>query len=384
MKISPIVLLAFLVACTKNMDAPSPETKAAADQQKPEACNFGIQVFNKARRAAAHESYSEKKKPRGGGPVTTPNATLLLDFDGQVVSNTPWNTKGSIDAAAANLKATEIDRILQRVSEDFSPFDVTVTTDEAIYNNTNSFKRMRVVITESWEWFGVVGGTAFDNSFTWGNNTPCFIFSTLLGYNEKFIAEAISHEVGHTLGLMHQAVYDEACHFLSEYNLGFGQGVTGWAPIMGIGYYQNVTTWHKGPTIFGCNTIQDDVAVIASVLGLRPDDNAEMVRSEKFNKSAEGMINNTNDIDYFFLDIKEPTTVIAQPHCLENEEGANLNLKMNLYDKHGVFIRAIDTPSSLSVSTILAKDKYYIGVETEASENQNRYGMLGRYVLKVE
>ena len=183
---------------------------------------------------------------------------------------------------------------------------------------------------------------------------------------------------------MHQAVYDEACHFLSEYNLGFGQGVTGWAPIMGIGYYQNVTTWHKGPTIFGCNTIQDDVAVIASVLGLRPDDNAEMVRSEKFNKSAEGMINNTNDIDYFFLDIKEPTTVIAQPHCLENEEGANLNLKMNLYDKHGVFIRAIDTPSSLSVSTILAKDKYYIGVETEASENQNRYGMLGRYVLKVE
>ena len=183
MKISPIVLLAFLVACTKNMDAPSPETKAAADQQKPEACNFGIQVFNKARRAAAHESYNEKKKPRGGGPVTTPNATLLLDFDGQVVSNTPWNTKGSIDAAAANLKATEIDRILQRVSEDFSPFDVTVTTDEAIYNNTNSFKRMRVVITESWEWFGVVGGTAFDNSFTWGNNTPCFIFSTLLGYN---------------------------------------------------------------------------------------------------------------------------------------------------------------------------------------------------------
>lgn len=382
MKISPIVLLAFLVACTKDMDVPSPE-KTVARQQKPEACSFGILDFNKARRAATHESSGEKRKPRGG-PVKTPNATILLDFDGQVVSNTLWNTEGPVTAAPANLKATEIERIIERVSEDFSPFDVTITTDEAVYNNTNTFRRMRVVITESWEWFGVVGGTAFDNSFTWGDNTPCFIFSTLLGYNEKFIAEAISHEVGHTLGLMHQAAYDEACQFLSEFNLGFGQGVTGWAPIMGIGYYQNVTTWHKGPTIFGCNSIQDDVAVIAAILGLQPDDNAEMERSEKFSKSAEGMINNKDDIDYFFLDIKQPTTVIVQPRCLENEEGANLNLKMNLYDKHGVFLRSIDTPSTLSVSTTLDKNKYYVGVETEASENQSRYGMLGRYVVKVE
>jgi hypothetical protein len=206
----------------------------------------------------------------------------------------------------------------------------------------------------------------------------------LLSYNEKFIAEAISHEVGHTLGLQHQAVYDGACNFLSEYNLGFGQGVTGWAPIMGIGYYQNITTWHRGPTIFGCNDIQDDVAIITGILNLQPDDNAEMVRSEKFNTSAEGIINKTDDIDYFFLDLKEPTTVIAQPRCLENEEGANLNLKMNVYDKHGVFIKTVDSPSTLSASTTLTKDKYYIAVETEDNESQNRYGMLGRYFLRVE
>jgi hypothetical protein len=384
MKISPIVLWVFLISCTKNNDAPSGNVQPLASQQKPQTCNFGISVFNKARRAAVHESYTEKKKPRDGGTTATASAAILLDFDGQVVSNTIWNAGNTINAAAANLRSSEMERIVQRVAEDFSPFNVTITTDEAVYNNTDPFKRMRVIVTESWEWFGVVGGTAFDNSFVWGNNTPCFIFSTLLGYNEKFIAEAISHEVGHTLGLRHQALYDEACNFLSEFNLGFGEGTTGWAPIMGIGYYRNVTTWHKGPTVFGCNVIQDDVAVIAGVLGLQPDDNAEMVRSEKFNTSAEGIINSTDDIDYFFLDLKQPATVTVQPHCLENEEGANLKLKMNVDDRHGVLIKAVDTPSTLSVSTLLAKEKYYIGVETKASENQNRYGMLGRYVLLTE
>jgi hypothetical protein len=369
------------VSCTKNIDAPSQRTRPVADKQ-PESCNFGIQVFNKTRRASTQETYTQKKKPRGE-PEITSNATILLDFDGQMVSNTIWNTSGDINATPANLKTIEIDKILQRVTEDFSPFDVAITTDEAIYNATNPFKRMRVIVTENWEWFGVVGGTAFNHSFTWGNNTPCFIFSTLLSYNEKFIAEAISHEVGHTLSLMHQALYDGSCNFLSEYNLGFGEGITGWAPIMGIGYYRNVTTWHKGPTIVGCKAIQDDVAIIADVLGLRPDDNAEMNRSEKFNTVAEGIINSKNDIDYYFLDIKKPTVVFVQPQCLENEEGANLNLKLNIYDKWGVFIKTIDTPSSLSASVTLDREKYYVGVQTEANENQSRYGMLGRYVLRT-
>ncbi|HYK57735.1 MAG TPA: hypothetical protein VEV15_14805, partial [Flavisolibacter sp.] len=249
MKISPIVLLALLVSCTKTIDAPSEKTKLLADK-KIEACDFGVQVFNKTKRAPTQEthilqeSYTLKKKPRGE-PVISSNATILLDFNGHVVSNTIWNTDiGDINATPANLREIEIDKILKRVGEDFSPFDVTVTTDEALYNRTNPLKRMRVIITENWEWFDVVGGTAYVNSFVWGNDTPCFIFSTLLNYNEKFIAEAISHEAGHTLGLLHQALYND-CNFLSEYNLGFGEGPTSWAPIMGIGYYNNVTTLHK-------------------------------------------------------------------------------------------------------------------------------------------
>jgi hypothetical protein len=383
MKYSPLVLLALLVSCTKNIDAPLVKAKPATNQ-KPETCTFGIEVFNKIKRGTFSGDYSLKKKPKDNELIAPPNATILLDFDGQVISNTMWNTKGDINAGPANLTDSEIDRVIKRVSEDFSPFNVTVTTDEDIYQATNPYKRMRVVITESWEWFGVVGGTSYNNSFTWGNNTPCFVFSTLLNYNEKYIAEAISHETGHTLGLLHQALYDDNCNFLSEYNEGSGEGPTGWAPIMGIGYYENITTWHKGPTVLGCNVIQDDVSIISATLGLLPDENIAMNKLKKIDIPAEGIINNSDDVDYYLIDLKQPATIIASPDCLPNGEGGNLCLKMSVYDKQGVLIKTIKDTASLSASTMLTNDKYYISVETEANQNQSRYGMLGKYTLRVE
>lgn len=383
MKCSPLVLLALLVSCTKNIEAPAIKAKPATGQ-KPETCNFGIEVFNKIKRGSFAGDYSLKKKAKDSGPVTPPNATILLDFDGQLVSNTIWNTKGDINAAPANLSGSEMDRIVKRVSEDFSPFDVMVTTDEDVYQATDPFKRMRVIITESWEWFGVLGGTSYNNSFEWGNNTPCFVFSTLLNYNEKYIAEAISHETGHTLGLLHQALYDDNCNFLSEYNEGSGDGPTGWAPIMGIGYYQNITTWHKGPTVLGCNALQDDVAIISKILGLLPDENIAMNKLKKTEIPVDGIMNTSNDIDYYLIDLKQSVTIVAEPDCVGNGEGGNLRLKMNVYDKNCVLLKTIEDPGSLSASTVLSKDKYYISVQTEANQNQSRYGMLGKYTLRME
>ena len=145
----------------------------------------------------------------GGGGTTPPSANvILLDFNGEYVANTMWNVNGPFTCAPANLNAEEVGLILQRVITDFTPFNITVTTDEAVYNAANPSKRTRVVITESWEWFGQAGGVSYINSFTWGTNTPCFVFSSLLGYNVKMIAEACSHEAGHTLGLRHQSLYD--------------------------------------------------------------------------------------------------------------------------------------------------------------------------------
>lgn len=362
----------------------TPDVLPAGKDQQPEICKFGLQVYNQAKRAASPDTYSFKRNPNAGKPAAIPNATIYLDFDGEVVSNTAWNAKGTIYAAAANLSVTEVERIVKRVSEDFSPFDVVVTTDETIYQATNPYKRTRVIVTETWEWFGVVGGTAFNNSFTWGNNTPVFIFSTLLNYNEKFIAEAISHEVGHTLGLLHQADYDPAGTLLSEYNMGCGDGITSWAPIMGIGYYQNVTTWHKGPTVLGYNNIQDDVAIISNIIGLKTDRNREMDKSEEFASGQQGLISDKNDIDYYFIHVKQPTTITAEPFCLAGGEGSNLNLKMKIYDKKGMLLKTIKTSSVLSVSTTLEKEKYFVSIESDPVHSVSRYGLLGNYTLLAQ
>jgi hypothetical protein len=159
-----------------------------------------------------------------------------------------WNVTGPFTCNSSGLSDAAITEAFNRVAEDYRPFNINVTTNETKYNSAPFNKRMRVVITTSYEWYGSgAGGVAYINSFTWGDNSPCFVFSSLLGYSVKNIAEAASHEAGHTLGLRHQSAYDAACVKLSDYNWGQGTGEIGWAPIMGAGYNQNMTLWNSGP-----------------------------------------------------------------------------------------------------------------------------------------
>ncbi|HEU4860670.1 MAG TPA: M57 family metalloprotease, partial [Chitinophagaceae bacterium] len=278
MKNLAIPCLLLLAACSKSIDQQHP----SIINNEKETCSFGLSEFNMVKRPAINIEMS-KGKPGGGGgngsggsggsgntggggtTTTTTANVILLDFNGEYVTNTMWNVSGPITCAPANLNAEEAGVILQRVTTDFTPFNITVTTDEAVYNAANPLKRMRVIITESWEWYGQAGGVSYLNSFTWGSNTPCFVFSSLLGYSVKMIAEACSHEAGHTIGLRHQSVYDAAGVKLSEYNWGQGSGEIGWAPIMGASYNENLSLWHYGPNSLSATTMQDDVAKIAAV-----------------------------------------------------------------------------------------------------------------------
>jgi len=131
-------------------------------------------------------------------------ATVLLDFDGQYVDGTSWNWNGPLSLGPANLTNEQITEIFNRVSEDYRPFNINITTDSTKYWAAPPAQRTRVVLTITSDWYGAAGGVSYVNSFTWGDNTPCFVFTALLGYRTKYIAEAASHEIGHTLGLNHQ------------------------------------------------------------------------------------------------------------------------------------------------------------------------------------
>ena len=54
------------------------------------------------------------------------------------------------------------------------------------------------------------------------------------------MAETISHEVGHMLGLSHDGVA------FSAYYRGHTAGGTSWAPIMGNAFDRDVTQWSRG------------------------------------------------------------------------------------------------------------------------------------------
>lgn len=391
MKNFPIVyVMAILLALSSCQKSQNDEI--AKQETKPETCLFGLTEFNLQKRAPLQD-----KKPQtpggggGGGTVTPPPPTgtlstgvIFLDFDGHYVSGTSWNYAGDFSCAPANLGYDAINTITNRVASDYSPFNVIVTTSESVFNSVASNRRVRVVITESWEWYGQVGGVAYVNSFGSSSNTPCFVFSSLLSYNEKWIAESASHEAGHTLGLTHQAAYNGST-LVSSYNYGTGSGQTGWAPIMGCGYYQNLTTWHNGPTAAGYLNLQNDINIISGKINLIADDYSNtFTNAKQLSGTLSGILNASSDLDYFVVNNGAPTTINVTPFsAAAGNIGANLDIRLKIYNGSGQLISTINDPSILNASTTLNAGTYYIEVSSSANTYASTYGMLGRYDISV-
>jgi hypothetical protein len=402
-----LMSLVVLAACSKKIDK-----QFSSPSQSPEkvSCDFGITSFNLTKRAPVNsegDGNSRRKKPTGGGggtgggtggttdgggvtptpPLTSPAAgVILLDFDGQLVSGTLWNSIGDFYCAPANLTADEISLVVERVMNDYSPFNIEVTTDESVYNAANIYSRTRVVITESWEWYGQqVGGVSYLSTFTSGGSTPSFAFSSLLYYNSKFIAEAVSHEAGHSFGLRHQALYDANCTKISDYNYGQGSGEIGWAPIMGAAYSQNLSLWHNGPSSADCNSMQDDVATIAGIVGYRADDYSNnFLGAAALTSSLDGTISNSGDVDFFSVNVDLLTTVSVIPFNVGlYNAGANTDLVLNVYTSLGILIATIENPTVLDAAVTLSPGNYYISVGTTSNPFVATYGMLGEYSISL-
>lgn len=322
-------------------------------------------------------------------------AVIFLDFDGHTVNGTSWNYAGPIFCGASGMNSTQITQVFNRVAEDYRPFNVNVTTDSTKYLAAPANRRMRVILTVSYEWYGSAGGVAFVNSFTWGDDTPCFVFTSLLNYNAKNISEAASHEAGHTLGLYHQARYDANCVKQSDYHSGSGTGEIGWAPIMGVGYYQNLTLWNSGPNPYGCNNIQNDLTVITTNngFGFRTDDhtasfptatNATFVNNQF---TVSGVISQNTDMDLFKF--TQPTNgrfqLSAIPYNVgTGNAGSNLDLQVTLFSSSQTQLNVFNPGTLLSsvIDTILNAGTYYLRVEGKGNMYAPNYASLGSYSLQ--
>lgn len=325
------------------------------------------------------------------------SAVILLDFDGHLVSGTSWNVNGDINAASSGLNNTQITEVFNRVAEDYRPFNINVTTSESAYTAAPASRRMRILITTTHSWYGTgAGGVAYLNSFTWGNNTPAWVFSALLNYNVKNIAEASSHEAGHTLGLRHQSSYDGNCVKLSDYNWGQGTGEIGWAPIMGAGYNQNMTLWHNGPNSIGCNNIQSDLSIITNAtngFGYRPDDHTDAyatATTATFTNNQftiNGVVSQSGDKDLFKFAVTELSQfqLNAIPYNVgTGNAGSNLDLQVTFldgaYNQLGIYNPG--TLLSSIIDTVIETGTYYLRVEGKGNIYAPEYASLGSFALE--
>jgi hypothetical protein len=326
------------------------------------------------------------------------STVLFLDFDGQYVTGTSWNYNGPINCAASGLNTFQITEVFNRVAEDYRPFNINVTTDSTKYFSAPVNHRIRVIVTVTNGWYPGVGGVSFVGSFNFGDDTPCFVFTgpSALGYNPKYVAEAASHEAGHTLGLYHQAVYDSTCKKVSDYNSGTGSGEIGWAPIMGVGYYENMTLWNFGPNPYGCAQTQNDLQVITTQNGFtyRSDDYSNSFASSQSlsftgdSTIISGIIEQNTDQDIFKLDM--PTAAQLKLNAMpfnvgNNNSGSNLDMQLTIYNESQTQSSVYNPGNLLSaiVDTPLNAGTYYIKVEGKGNKYAPNYASLGSYSLKA-
>jgi len=333
-------------------------------------------------------------EPSGAVPVhnSLPGAVAVayLDMDGQNVSGQQWTGGGTIVARGISdtFTAEQMSEIWRRVTEDYAPFQINVTTDESVYLAAAPGHRVRCIITPDNEWYGAAGGVAYIGSFTWTGDTPCWVFSDQLGNSPRNIAESSSHEIGHTLGLSHDGRISPA----EGYYYGQGSGEVGWAPIMGVGCYKSLVQWSEGEYLSANNT-QDDLAIITSQngFGYRIDDHANSAAgATPFTVSGNalfgsGIIETRDDVDVFSFVTQGGVVTFA---VTGDATSQNLDILAEIKDAGGNMLAA-DNPDLLtdaSVSASLPAGTYFLHVSGVGhgdylADGYTDYGSIGQYVI---
>ncbi|MEU4183488.1 zinc-dependent metalloprotease family protein, partial [Micrococcus luteus] len=334
------------------------------------------------------------------------------DFDGHTITGTAWNASKGVDPVnvsaydtdgdPANFSTAEQDVVRDvwaRVSEDYAPFDVDVTTqqpDQSAIDRSGASDEQygtRVLIDpDTWYQSGCgCGGVAYvgvyDNSSQHSYYQPALVFTKGVGTGAKNIAEAAAHEAGHNVGLSHDGTA----------SVGYYAGHGAWAPIMGVGYSKGISQWSKGEYT-GANNKEDDFAVIGqNGLALRADDHGNGTTDATaltLGTSVKGIYANDADVDTFRIDLAAGTFNFAATSAAS---GADLDIKLQLLNSAGTVVATADpaagqsnsaTPTGLSasISRQVTAGRYYLRVENTGYGNPlntgySTYGSRGAYTV---
>ena len=357
----------------------------------------------------------------------SPN-TLFINFAGESVTGTQWNLDLPRTVIPARAFSTDVDesnfsdseqlaikRIWQRVSEDYAPFDIDVTTERPA---TITTRTAMALVTGSTDTNGALnpastaGGVAYLSVFatsSYSSFRPAWIYADNLADDESYISEAVSHEIGHNMGLGHDGQTGDP----SGYYGGHGTGDTSWGPIMGTGYNRNVSQWSKGEYYLANNT-QDDLAIIAAKINYRVDDhgntpatatplvviggtNVSSTTPENDptngNPANKGVIEKSTDMDVFsFVTGNGPISLTVNPWVSSSgTRGGNLDILLELHDAAGALLLT-NNPFNTTYANIqatLLEGAYYLYVRntgvgnplSSTPDGYTAYASLGQYFI---
>ena len=334
---------------------------------------------------------------------------VYLNFRGENVSGTQWNAMSgrsnhpmrpySEDGDPATFSQAELNTIAEvwkRIAEDFAPFNIDVTTQRPAGFGpnvghilfSNRIDRNGFPIYSS-----AVGGVAFVD--VWGRADfrsfqPALVFPEGV-QGAKNLAEAASHELGHNLGLLHDGQNG------TSYYAGHGTGNVSWSPIMGVGYYTNVSQWSKGEYP-GANQTQDDIAIIIGKLMLRPDDhgqtrttatplaltNTGVVPSQTpvtapgnpASKVNRGVLGTRADVDMFAFTVSNPGLVDLYVIPVWRDNFTATSLRSANLDIRAALLRDNGTPGGVLVAQSNPATDTFARVRANVTS--------GRYLLRIE
>ena len=338
--------------------------------------------------------------------------TIYLDFGGYTISGTQWNTfynngndivapPWDIDGNPASFGTNEqaiIQQVWFSVAEDYAPFDVDVTTE---YPGESALTRSSL----GDQFFGVralispisaiiapnAGGVSYVGVFNEVGDIhkPSLIFPEQLQNNPKFIAEAVSHEVGHSVGLLHQGT--DINGVITDYYNGQGD----WAPIMGVGYYKPIVQWAKGEYL-NANNQEDELAIITSTgLNYRSADFGNAFNTASLmpgvNSSTNGIIAHTGESDFFYFQTGSGTASITFSNW---PLASDLHAILTIYDGSQNIITNLDSRDNaagthgINLNLPVANGKYYVaitgrGARDPLTTGYSAYASLGQYTLNI-
>jgi len=351
--------------------------------------------------------------------------TIYIDFDGHNVTGTVWNNSSGYtshpmkpydtDGDPLFWTAGELDVVAdvwRRMVEDFAPYDVDVTTEEpAVFDGNVG----HILVTRKVDENGHAiyncncGGVAYYGGFGYPYKSPGLVFQDGLSGTHN-IAEAASHELGHNLYLAHDGTSS------SGYYTGHGPAPVNWAPIMGVGYYRNVTQWSKGE-YSGANNTEDDLQKITTYIPYRTDDHEDVtlpsatpllvtggvnvVALGRVSDSAmadlanKGIVEDRNDIDLFSLDVGAGlidltiTPGYFEEFTTGSRRGMNLDIEALLLDDLGNVLQTsnpdLETDAQITYSVTVA-GRYYleirgVGRGDPMGDGYTDYASLGQYYI---